>query len=64
MSGSIEKLLRRMILPNADLRCTAEAAIADSYWTAPPSPEAESKTTKAAHSEYTSPQPGVCHRKY
>ncbi|OBZ68659.1 Serine/threonine-protein kinase par-1 [Grifola frondosa] len=33
MSKSIEKLLRKMILPNADLRCTASDAMADSYWT-------------------------------
>lgn len=28
----MEKLLQRMISPNADLRCTAMQAIADSYW--------------------------------
>ncbi|KAH9948872.1 hypothetical protein B0H21DRAFT_206131 [Amylocystis lapponica] len=32
MSKSFEKLLRRMISPNADLRCTALDAMADSYW--------------------------------
>ena len=32
MSNTVEKLLRRMIFPNADLRCTAEAALADPYW--------------------------------
>lgn len=45
----MEKLLRRMILPNADLRCTAEAAMADPYWTAPSSPGADVKTGKAGH---------------
>ncbi|KAJ7433039.1 hypothetical protein B0H11DRAFT_773977 [Mycena galericulata] len=32
MSKAIEKLLRRMISPNADLRCTASDAMNDSYW--------------------------------
>lgn len=32
MSTSIEKLLQRMISPNADLRCTASQAIADECW--------------------------------
>ncbi|KAJ7758141.1 hypothetical protein DFH07DRAFT_818885 [Mycena maculata] len=32
MSKAIEKLLRRMISPNADLRCTATDAMNDSYW--------------------------------
>ena len=31
-SKGMEKLLQRMIAPNADLRCTAMQAIADSYW--------------------------------
>ncbi|KAG1901452.1 kinase-like domain-containing protein [Suillus fuscotomentosus] len=28
----VEKLLKRMIVPNADLRCTAKQAMADVYW--------------------------------
>ncbi|KAJ6461646.1 hypothetical protein DFH09DRAFT_582339 [Mycena vulgaris] len=32
MSKAIEKLLRRMISPNADLRCTASDAMNDPYW--------------------------------
>ncbi|TFY64348.1 hypothetical protein EVJ58_g2676 [Rhodofomes roseus] len=32
MSKGLEKLLRRMILPNADLRCTASQAMEDEYW--------------------------------
>ncbi|KAJ7132934.1 kinase-like domain-containing protein [Mycena filopes] len=32
MSKTIEKLLRRMISPNADLRCTASDAMNDPYW--------------------------------
>src|SRR5882762_7300842 len=35
MSKGAEKLLKRMIAPNADLRCNATAAIADTYWTGP-----------------------------
>ncbi|KAF9046192.1 kinase-like domain-containing protein [Panaeolus papilionaceus] len=31
-SKGIEKLLQRMIAPNADLRCTATQAMKDSYW--------------------------------
>ncbi|KAI0629755.1 hypothetical protein C8Q77DRAFT_1064543 [Trametes polyzona] len=34
MSRGAEKLLKRMILPNADLRCTASEAMKDPYWTA------------------------------
>jgi serine/threonine-protein kinase GIN4 len=32
MSKSAEKILRRMIQPNADLRCTAPEALQDPYW--------------------------------
>ncbi|TDL22269.1 kinase-like protein, partial [Rickenella mellea] len=32
MSKNVEKLLRKMITPNADLRITAEDAMKDSYW--------------------------------
>ncbi|KAK0464358.1 kinase-like domain-containing protein [Desarmillaria tabescens] len=32
MSKGMEKLLRRMISPNADLRCTASQAMQDPYW--------------------------------
>ncbi|KAH9936578.1 uncharacterized protein B0H18DRAFT_1113952 [Fomitopsis serialis] len=32
MSRGLEKLLRRMVLPNADLRCTASQAMEDEYW--------------------------------
>ena len=32
MSSGMEKLLRRMISPNADMRCTATEAMADPYW--------------------------------
>ncbi|KAG6853053.1 hypothetical protein C0991_007197 [Blastosporella zonata] len=32
MSKDIERMLRRMIAPNADLRCTATQAMSDSYW--------------------------------
>lgn len=32
MSTGMEKLLQRMIAPNADLRCTASQAMADEFW--------------------------------
>ncbi|GBE83047.1 predicted protein [Sparassis crispa] len=32
MSKGMENLLLRMILPNADLRCTASEAMTDNYW--------------------------------
>ncbi|TFK40865.1 hypothetical protein BDQ12DRAFT_648195 [Crucibulum laeve] len=32
MSSGMERLLHRMIAPNADLRCTATQAMADAYW--------------------------------
>ncbi|EKM51593.1 uncharacterized protein PHACADRAFT_102228, partial [Phanerochaete carnosa HHB-10118-sp] len=52
MSPAMEKLLRRMILPNADLRCTAAAAIADPYWQQSDTPEAKAKPSTHAHSEF------------
>ncbi|KAJ6585267.1 hypothetical protein B0H19DRAFT_1368651 [Mycena capillaripes] len=50
MSKPIEKLLRRMISPNADLRCTASDAMNDSYWR--PTRETESSHRRSA--SYTS----------
>ena len=41
----MEKLLQRMIAPNADLRCTAMQAIADSYWK-------DSLATSSLHSAF------------
>ncbi|KAH9057506.1 kinase-like protein [Lactarius vividus] len=35
MSKGIEKMLHRMIQPNADVRCTAPEALGDLYWNAP-----------------------------
>ncbi|KAJ7288021.1 hypothetical protein C8J57DRAFT_1459679 [Mycena rebaudengoi] len=43
MTKSIEKLLRRMISPNADLRCTMSDAITDSYWRQLKEPESAHK---------------------
>lgn len=37
MSSDVEKLLQRMITPNADLRCTAAEALEDIYWSQTPS---------------------------
>jgi hypothetical protein len=33
MSKAMEKMLRRMIAPNADMRCVASDAMDDPYWT-------------------------------
>ena len=33
MSKGVEKMLRRMVSPNADLRWTASEAMEDDYWT-------------------------------
>ncbi|KAI8994232.1 hypothetical protein BD414DRAFT_576788 [Trametes punicea] len=46
MSRAAERLLRRMILPNADLRCTAAQAMADPYWAGA---EAEAEEVRATH---------------
>ena len=46
-SKGMEKLLQRMIAPNADLRCTAMQAIADSYWK-------DSLATNSSHSAFFS----------
>ncbi|RDB19031.1 MAP/microtubule affinity-regulating kinase 4 [Hypsizygus marmoreus] len=32
MSNGMERMLRRMVSPNADLRCTATQAMVDTYW--------------------------------
>ena len=32
MSRGIEKLIRRMVAPNADVRCLASEALDDPYW--------------------------------
>ena len=42
MSRGMEKLLRRMMSPNADLRCTASAALEDPYWAADAHPHRRS----------------------
>ena len=52
MSPAVENLLQRMVLPNADLRCTATAAIADPYWKQSDSPDAKAKTDARGHSEH------------
>ncbi|KAI0291220.1 hypothetical protein B0F90DRAFT_389811 [Multifurca ochricompacta] len=43
ISTSVEKMLRRMIQPNADLRCTAPEALKDPYWDAPLSISGQNK---------------------
>ncbi|KAI0699944.1 hypothetical protein C8T65DRAFT_742293 [Cerioporus squamosus] len=55
MSKGVEKLLRRMILPNADLRCTASDAMADPYWTQTEAPgHAHKKSASVSHSRSAS----------
>lgn len=46
----MEKLLRRMISPNADLRCTASEAMADPYWT-----QTQTDVPVPSHSEQYAP---------
>lgn len=47
MSKGIERLLRKMIAPNADLRCTASEAMKDIYWTEKGSPSPRKNGFKA-----------------
>ncbi|KAL1950380.1 hypothetical protein VTO73DRAFT_5504 [Trametes versicolor] len=55
MSKGVEKLLRRMILPNADLRCNASDAMKDPYWTAAAEPAvSHRKSASVSHSRPTS----------
>ncbi|TBU59232.1 hypothetical protein BD310DRAFT_948155 [Dichomitus squalens] len=61
MSKGVERLLRRMIAPNADLRCTASEAMDDAYWTAakadeqgPPARHAHKKSASVSHSRTSS----------
>lgn len=44
----VEKFLKRMIVPNADLRCTAKGVMGDSYWHAG---DARVTPEKHGHSE-------------
>ncbi|ESK95245.1 map microtubule affinity-regulating kinase 4 isoform 2 [Moniliophthora roreri MCA 2997] len=48
MSKGVEKLLRRMLAPNADLRCTASEAMKDPYWTS------DDQSSHRRSSSYTS----------
>ncbi len=51
MSKGVEKMLHRMIQPNADVRCTAPEALCDPYWDAPlpvPKKAASSRTPDKA----------------
>ncbi|EAU85877.2 CAMK/CAMKL/MARK protein kinase [Coprinopsis cinerea okayama7 len=52
VSPGMEKLLRRMICPNADLRCTAAHALADRYWS--PGREESKNTHRRSASEISS----------
>ncbi|KAL4261794.1 non-specific serine/threonine protein kinase [Pleurotus pulmonarius] len=45
MSKPAEQLLRRMLAPNADLRCTASEAMADLYWAQKPSEVSHRRST-------------------
>jgi serine/threonine protein kinase len=51
MSKSVEKLLRRMLVPNADLRYTAAEAVEDPYWAQDLS-DIKQETGLASHSKY------------
>ena len=58
MSKGIEKMLHRMIQPNADVRCTAPEALGDSYWDVPlpvPKKTASSGTPDKARSRNVTP---------
>ncbi|KAI0061549.1 hypothetical protein BV25DRAFT_1916896 [Artomyces pyxidatus] len=55
MSKGAERLLRRMIQPNADLRCNASEAMADAYWAQPKEPAAPVHKKSASVSYVASP---------
>ncbi|THH04089.1 hypothetical protein EW146_g10267, partial [Bondarzewia mesenterica] len=59
MSKSAERLLRRMIQPNADLRCMATDVMADSYWTEYKDAVVSSHRKSASVSYVTSPLSSV-----
>lgn len=54
MSRGVEKLIRRMVAPNADVRCFASEALDDSYWIPK---EALKATQKSAHRMAVRSQP-------
>ncbi|EED78106.1 predicted protein [Postia placenta Mad-698-R] len=49
MTRDAEKLLRRMILPNADLRCMASEALLDGYWSPELLAPSHRKATSVSH---------------
>ncbi|CCM06214.1 uncharacterized protein FIBRA_08459 [Fibroporia radiculosa] len=49
MSKGLEKLLRRMVLPNADLRCTASEAMLDAYWSQDAALKSHRKSSSISH---------------
>ena len=52
MSRAIEKLIRRMVAPNADVRCFASEALDDLYWVPK---EALKAIQKSAHRMFLVP---------
>jgi len=55
MSKQVERFLKRMVVPNADLRCTAADLMLDSYWEGP---SVFTNNVKTLHSEYPLPSVG------
>jgi serine/threonine-protein kinase GIN4 len=55
MSKGAEKVLHRMIQPNADVRCTASEALGDPYWLSVPQKAASSETPDNARLRNVTP---------
>ncbi|KIJ62557.1 hypothetical protein HYDPIDRAFT_93826 [Hydnomerulius pinastri MD-312] len=53
MPQPAERLLKRMIVPNADLRCTATEAMVDAYWDAPVAATGHGHSKIITHSNNT-----------
>ncbi|EIN12938.1 kinase-like protein [Punctularia strigosozonata HHB-11173 SS5] len=51
ISSGVESMLRRMLAPNADLRCTAVGAFQDPYWSQELQDVSQRTTNKVAHSK-------------
>jgi hypothetical protein len=56
ISKGIEKMLHRMIQPNADLRCTAPEVLEDPYWDAPLPVSGQKKVASSGTPEKLNPR--------
>jgi serine/threonine-protein kinase GIN4 len=59
MSKGVEKMLHRMIQPNADLRCAAPEVLQDPYWDAPLPTSVQKKAASRGTPEKSTSRNGI-----